>query len=196
MRRSKKDGRIGTLLFLIPILLVVALVAYALVGTSTFRNGTLTVEAQTSSTYYQSRPLNESVSISGMKGITPFTVSLAQGTYVVTFASASWFSSPPQRVVNVTGGTHSFVVGTYSPIPVHVSVSSNRFNATRIQAMHAVTPVVWENLVNDYTVITSTLTGEVIIPPLQNYTYVFQRTGTFYFSFPSDPTSNIAVEVV
>ena len=196
MARSKRNRRIGTLLFLIPIILVVAVIAYAVIGTSTFRNGTLTVEGQTSSTYYQSIPLNVSVNVAGAKGVTPFTISLPPGTYVVTYSSAHWFTSPPQRIVNVTGGTHSYAVGTYSPILVHVSINQDKFNATSIEAMHGVTPVVWNNLSTNYEVITSTLTGRIVIPPLANYTYIFQHAGTYYFSFPLTPGSNIEIKVV
>jgi hypothetical protein len=196
LAKGKRSRRIGTLLFVLPIILVLALIAYAVIGTSTFQNGTLTVDAQTSSTYYQSIPLNVSASVSGTKGTTPFTISLAQGTYVVSFSSVRWFDPPLQRTLNVTGGKHSFAVGVYSPILVHVSINQDKFNATGIEAMQGVTPVVWVNLSTNYEVITSTLTGRIIIPPLQNYTYVFQKAGTYGFSVPSNPTSNLVVTIV
>lgn len=182
MKGQKRRHRLGTLLFFIPVLLVLALVAYAIIDTSGLRNGTLVVKAQTSTRYYPAEYLNVSVSVAGRSGITPFTLSLPQGTYIVSFPAQRWFSSPPSRTVNVTGGGTSYVVGVYDPIPVLVSVSQSGFNVTSVTVLHKATPLTWVNPSPSYEVLTSSLTGRIIVAPLQNYTYVFQSIGTFAFS--------------
>ena len=196
MRGRKKGDRFGTLLFAIPIVLVIAVVAYAVIGTASFANGTLIVRAQTSDRFYPAEYLNVTVIAAGKSGTTPFTLSLPQGTYTVTFPSQRWFTSPPSRTVNVTSGGNSFVVGVYGPIPVPVSVSQSKFNTTKISVLHRVTPVVWINPTSAYDVISSNLTGRIIIAPMQNYTYVFQEPGSFSFTVVGSTSPALQVESV
>ena len=192
MKRRKGD-RFGTLVFLIPILLVVALVAFAVIETASFKNGTLIVKAQTSTRYSPSVNLNASVSVAGKSGVTPFTLSLPQGTYTVSFPTQPWVMSPPSRNVNVTSGGTAYVVGVYTPIPVSVSVAQGKFNRTSADVLHKVTPLVWVNPSSEDETITSSLTGQIVIPPMQNYTYVFRSQGTFAFSFVGIPSPELTV---
>jgi len=194
MKGRKKGRSLGTLLFFIPIILVVALIAYAIIDTSSFRNGTLVVNAQTSSRYYKAEYLNVSVSAAGRSGITPFTLSVPQGIYTVSFPSEHWFVSPPSRTVNVTGGGTSYVVGVYNPIPVIVSLDEGKFNVTTVTVLHEVTPLTLVNPSLNYEVVDSNATGRIIVAPLQNYTYVFQTTGAFEFSIfgTSSPELTVA----
>jgi hypothetical protein len=182
LKGRKKGDRYGTLVFLIPVILVVSLAAYAVFDATLSQDGTLIVRAQTSAKYYPTEYLNVTVSVTGKSGITPFTISLPQGTYTVTFPSERWFTSPASRTVNVTARSDSFVVGVYNPIPVTVSVNQTKFNTTAISVLHKVTPVTWVNPTNNYDVISSALTGRIIIAPMQNYTYVFQESGSYSFS--------------
>ena len=193
MKGRRKGSRLGTLLFLIPILLVVALVAYAIIGTTSFKNGTLIVKAQTSTRYYATEFLNVSVSVAGRPGVTPFTLSLSPGTYTVSFPAQRWFTSPQSKTVTVTPGGTAYAVGVYDPIPVSVSVGQSKFNTTSVTVLHKVTPLVWINPSSDYEVITSSLTGRMIIPPMQNDTFVFQYRGTFAFSFVGTPSPELIV---
>ena len=192
----KRKTRFGTLIFLIPILLVVALVAFAVVDTTSFQSGTLIVRAQTSSRYYQVEYLNISVSVSGKSGVTPFTISLHQGTYTVSFASERFFQTPQSRTVNVTARQTSFAVGVYDPIPVVVSVNQDKFNTTGIEVLHQATPVIWVNPSAVYEVISSNLTGRLVIAPMQNITYVFQNTGTYPFSVIGASSPELLVTAV
>jgi hypothetical protein len=196
MKGRSRNKRLGTMLFFIPIVLVLALVGYAIIDTTTFRDGTLIVRAQTSNRYYPVEYLNVSVSVSGKSGITPFHISLSPGTYTVRFPSQQWFTSPSSRTVNVTAGGTSFVVGVYNPIPVSVSLDQGKFNTSAVSVLHRVTPLIWINLSSDYEVITSDLTGRIIIAPMQNYTYVFQSQGTFAFSFVGISSPDLTVSAI
>jgi len=196
LKGRKNNPRFGTLLFLIPILLVVALVAYAVIDTTSFQDGTLIVRAQTSARYYQTEYLNLSVSVAGRSGITPFTLSLPQGEYTVSFSSDHWFTTPPPRNVNVTSRESSFAVGVYNPIPVVVTVNSSKFNATSVAVLHQATPMIWLNPSSEYEVISSNLTGRIIIGPMQNATYIFKETGAYAFSFVGGTSAELLVNAV
>ena len=172
------------------------MVVYAIASSTGLHNGTLIVEAQTSSTYYQSRSLSVSVSVAGTTETTPFNFSLPQGTYTVSFQTLQWYTTPASTSATVLGGGHSYAVGTYDPIPVFVSVNQDEFNATSVQVLHTVTPLIFVNLSAEYQTISSNLTGRIIIPPMQNYTYVFQKTGGFGFSFVSATSPNLLVTAV
>jgi len=196
MKARGKRTRFGTLVFLIPILLVAALVAFAVIDTTNLQKGTLIVRAQTSARYYPALALDVPVSISGKAGTTPFNLTLSAGTYTVDFPAQRWFVAPHPRTVNLTAGGTSYVVGTYSPIPVFVSVDQNHFNTTSVEVLRAITPVIWVNPSSNYEVISSSLTGSLFIPPLQNYTYVFRGQGTFTFSFVGVTSHELVVTVI
>jgi len=196
MKGRGKKSRFGTLVFLIPILLVVALVAFAVIDRISLQNGTLIVEAQTSAKYYPAQALDVPVSVAGKAGTTPYTLTLSAGAYTVNFPTTKWFVAPHSRTVNLTAGGTSYVVGTYSPIPVFVSVDQDHFNTTSIEVLRAITPVTWVNPSSSYEVISSNLTGRLFIPPMQNYTYVFSSQGTFAFSFVGTISHELVVTVV
>jgi hypothetical protein len=181
------------LLFFIPIVLVLALVAYAIFDTTTFRNGTLVVNAETSNRYYSVRYLNVSVSVSGKPGITPLTLSLSQGTYTVSFASQQWFRSPQSRTVVLGAGQTSYVVGVYDPNPVLIAINQGAFNASKVAVMHGFTPLILINPTPDYQVVSSSFTGRIFIAPFQNYTYIFQTRGTFAFSLVGTHSPELTV---
>ena len=196
MKGKGKNRWLGNLLFLIPLVLVVALVAYAIIDTTSFQNGTLIVEAQTSARYYPAQALHFPVSVSGVAGTTPYTVTLTAGTYTVNFPSEHWFVSPDSRTVSLPAGVTSYVVGTYDPIQVIVSVDQGHFNTSSIQVLHGITPVVWVNPSSNYEVISSDLTGRLSVLPLQNYTYIFSSQGIFTFSFAGTASPSLVVTAV
>jgi hypothetical protein len=193
--RRERRRRIGILLFLIPTIIVLAIVAYAIISAETFQDGTLYVGAQSSNRYYATQQLNVRVDVAGQVVTTPGNVSLAQGSYAVSFPTQPWYVTPPAKTVTVRAGQYSYAVGVYTPIVEVVSLAGGSFNSTSIGALHGVTPVVWVNPSSSYQVITSDLTGRVIIPPMQNYTYVFQQPGTFVFSFVPGPAPTLVVKV-
>jgi hypothetical protein len=169
------------------------LVAYAIIDATHSYSGTLVVRAQTSSKYYPAEYLNVSAFVSGQSRITPFTVTVAQGTYTVSFSGLRWFVTPQQRSVNVTSGVTSYVIGVYDPIPVVVSVGQNKFNSTSVTVLDRITPLIWTNPTSHSVVITSDTTGQISIPPMQNSTYVFQSQGTFSFSLVGSQSPKLVV---
>jgi len=195
LSRRTKRGRIGTILFFLPVLLLVVLVAYQIVATNTLQTGTLIVEAQSSSSYYTAMALNVHVTIGGQAGSTPLTLTLTQGVYTVTFSEQKWYATPPAKSVTISAGKSTYAIGVYDPIVEFVSVSQDQFNTTQLSAKHGVTPVAWVNHSSGYETIDSQVTGRVIIPPLQNFTYVFQAAGTFLFSMPLVSTPSLVVNV-
>jgi hypothetical protein len=191
----KNRRRIGTLLFAIPIILLVALVAYQIiVGTGT-QTGTLIVEAQSSDKYYSAIALRVPFTVGAQAGSTPMTLTLAQGSYNVSFSGVKWFVTPASKSVTVMAGKDTYAIGVYDPVVEVVSVSPDQFNTTRLSALHGVTPVVWVNHSGQDVVIDSGPTGRVIIAPSQNYTYIFQSAGSFEFSLPLTSAPDLVVSV-
>ena len=195
MSGRKKRRRIGTLLFLLPVLVLVTLVAYEIFASNNLQTGTLIVEAQSSSRYYQAVILKVPVTVGSQAGTTPVNFTLTQGFYNVTFSEHKWYVTPSARSVTVSAGKSVYALGIYNPIVEVVSVNQGQFNTTRLSAMHGVTPVEWVNPSSEYVVIDSDATGRVIIPPLQNFTHVFQSAGTFLFSMPLVSAPSLVINV-
>jgi len=192
-RRGKRRTRLETLAFLVPLVVVIALVIYGIYVATASQTGTLIVEAQSSGRYYSVRSLSVSVTVGTSAGTTPITLSLTQGSYTVTFSSLQWYVAPPPRSVTVLSGKDAYAVGVYEPIVEHVSVGGGQYNRTTLSVEHAVTPVVWVNPSNQDEVISSQLTGRVEIPPMQNFTYVFQQKGVYTFSIPLTNSPGLVV---
>lgn len=172
------------------------MVAYAVISGTGPPNGTLIVEAQSSSPYYTApRGLNVTVEVGSQQGTTPLTLTLSQGTYTINFPPMKWYVPPPARSLNVTKGKTSYAVGTYRPILDVVSVNQSMFNSSRITALHEVTPIVFVNPTSTDVVIYSSLTGTRVISTMQNFTYLFQRSGTYTFTLPLTTSPNLVVSV-
>jgi len=116
MKAKKGRNRFGTLAFFIPIALVVAVIAYAILSGTASPVGTLVVKAQSSGRYYTPVGLNASVTVGSMGGVTPLTLSLAAGGYQVTYSGLPWYSTPSARLVNVIGGQSAYAIGVYDPL--------------------------------------------------------------------------------
>lgn len=170
-----------------------AVVIYAIVSATGSPNGTLVVEAQSSGRYSRVISLGVTASINGQKAATPATLTLSQGTYSVTFSAVPWYVTPPPRVVVVPATKTSYVVGTYNPIEEFVSVDGGGFNRTSLSVLHGVTPVVWINPSSVDQVLYSPPMGNVDIPPMQNFTYVFPQEGTFVVYFPTGGSGSMDV---
>jgi hypothetical protein len=194
MKAKKRGKRFGALAFFIPIVLIVAVIAYAIISGTASPMGTLVVKAQSSSRYYSPVGLNASVTVGTRSGVTPLTLSLAAGVYTVTFSSLPWYSTPSAREITVLGGQSSYAVGVYDPLVRVVSIDQNRFNNTSLSAMHGVTPIVFVNHMSSSVVLESDLTGNIPIRSSQNFTYVFQGAGTFGFTL-SGNTQELTVVV-
>jgi hypothetical protein len=193
--KSKKRNPFGVLVFFIPIVLIVSVVAYAIITGTASPTGTLVAEAQSSSRYYFPIGLNVSVAVGTRSGVTPLTLFLAAGTYRVTFSSLAWYSTPSPRDVSVSSSRTSYAVGVYDPLVEAVSIGQNQFNNTRLSAMHGVTPVVFVNHMSSPVVLESDLTGNISIRPSQNFTYVFQNRGSFDFTLSGSASQALTVAV-
>jgi hypothetical protein len=179
MKGRRKRGRFGTLLFVLPIAIVILIVAYQFISETYFNSGTLVVEAQSSGRYYQSVGLNVSVNVDTRGGTTPLTLSLTQGTYTVAFPSVQWYSTPLPRTVSVLAGKTAYALGVYDPVVKIVSIEGGQFNSTTISVKHGVTPFVLINKMSDFAVVQGAPSGTIIIQSAKNFTYVFQNAGTY-----------------
>jgi hypothetical protein len=195
LKGRKKRGRFGTFLFALPIIFFAVVIAYQLISETYFNSGSLTVAAQSSGKYYQAVPLNVTASVGKQTGTTPFTISLTQGSYTVNFLPIQWYSTPASRFVSVVAGRNSYALGVYDPIVRGVSIESNQFNVTSISAKHGVTPIVWTNGMSSYAVIQGGPSGNIIIQPSQNYTFVFQSAGTYTFNLFDSRAPDLVVLV-
>jgi len=193
--KRRKGGRFGSLVFFIPVILVLVVIAYAVIAGSVSPVGTLTITAQSSGQYYPAVGLNATAKVGAHSGVTPFSLSLTEGTYTVTFATLPWYSTPAPRTADLVAGTTTFAVGVYDPLVRTVSISGDQFNNTRLTAMHGVTPVVWVNRMSQDVVLHSPVTGNVVVPAAQNFTYVFKAAGTFTFSIPASDSPELVIAV-
>jgi hypothetical protein len=157
------------------------LVLFALIFYVSTENGTLVVEAMSSSRYSTSVPMQVPVTVGSVHGTTPFNLSLAQGQYTVVYGAVSWFRTPPPRTLQLTGGKTTYALAEYLPVIRAMSISNNGFNSTSVSAYHGVTPVVWLNQGATVAVLQIDTVGNVIVNPSQNYTHVFDSKGTFGF---------------
>lgn len=195
MKARKKRGRFGTLLFALPIMIFVLVIAYQLISETYFNSGTLVVEAQSSGRYSSVMDLNVSVSLGTRGGTTPLTLPLTQGSYTVVYQSIQWYSTPQSRTVDVVAGKTSFALGVYLPIMKGISIESNQFNVTNISAKHSVTPIVMINRMSGYAVIQGGPADTIIIQPMQNYTYVYRNAGTYTLTLFGTGSPDLIVSV-
>lgn len=181
VKRSKRSRRLGTLIFFIPVVVVLALVVFAVVEAVFLNNGTLEVTAMSSGPYSSPVPLEAPASVNGVSMTTPFNLSLGQGSYTVTFGSLRWYNTPKPVSVTVPRGTIAYALGSYTPTVRHVALSGTTFNGTSTTALHGVTPVVWINTTGNDEVLESAQFSTRDILPGQSYAMVFPTSGTFTF---------------
>jgi len=180
LKPRKNTRRLGTLLFFIPIALILLLVVYGVLSSHLLGSGTLIVSAQTSNRYYPSVGMNVTAQVgTSYKGTTPLHLPLGQGTYLVQYSQTQWFYTPPERSITLVPGQTEYAVGVYDPIVRTILISSSMFNSTEVTAEHYITPVVFINQMRTNILIQSDPTGRVNISPSGNFTYVFSSAGTF-----------------
>jgi len=177
--RPPRKDRFGRFLFFIPVVIILAVVAFALWSTLAQTNGLLVVRAQESDT--ASTPLHATAAVDGMTLTTPFNLSLSKGSYEVNFQTLAWYTPPPPRTVALQAGGTAYAVGVYTPIVRRIAISGTAFNETSTTALHGVTPVVW---INEGPPLVLDIQGlnPVSLQTGQNYTHIFQAGGTFTFS--------------
>jgi hypothetical protein len=171
----------GRLLFFIPVIAVLVLVAFALVSVLFSASGTLVVEAMSSGRYSPSVQLHVVVSVGSSTGTTPFNFTLPQAEYTVVYGPINWYVTPPSRSLFVPNGKTTYANALYVPITRAITVTNGGFNSTFVTAMHGVTPVVWMNRGDAVVVVEVDTMGRIPLNPSQNYTTVFPYSGTFNF---------------
>ena len=186
--RKRRQGRLGRLLFILPIVVILIAVMYQIFSYYTVQQGTLVVNAETSNRYYPARLLNATISVAGVVRNTPTNLSLGAGVYTVTFSPLQWYHSPADRQIDVLAGRTAYAWGIYSPLVAVVEINQAGLNATKISALHGVTPVVWVNKTDKFTVLLGDVFNQAVINPGQNFTTIYQGAGTYGFSISG--TSN------
>ncbi|MDG6924647.1 MAG: hypothetical protein JRM96_01035 [Nitrososphaerota archaeon] len=176
MTRQRQRKKLGQLLFFGPIVALIIIVLLGFGSSIAGGSGTLVVRAQG----VQQSPgdyLHVSATVSGSSRITPFNLTLRQGTYTVSYAPLEWYRTPHPVSVTVIGGKTAYAVGSYVPTPVGVSIGPGGPNVTSATAEHNVTPIVWINRSTATVQISSPLFS-VPIPPGANHTSTFPTPGT------------------
>jgi hypothetical protein len=176
MKRTRRS-RLSTLIFLLPILVVVAVAAYQVLSYSSTQDGVLKVYAIDTR---NDNITGVSASINGMSVQLPYAGVLAQGDYTVTYSSVKWFITPSPKHVTVLGGRTAYAIGVYTPKPVNVAITQAGFNVSSVTVLHIITPLVITNTQSDYAVLTGLPgRGNVVLAPGQSFTASFNETGTF-----------------
>jgi hypothetical protein len=172
-RKSRYDARIGKLLFVVPAIIIIILVVYAFVQLNS--PGTLIVTAEDQNL----ASLRVPFTVNGNSYTTDASLSLSQGSYVVTFGTISWYYPPLARDVTITPGKTTYAVGSYVPETKFVLVTAIGFNVTTVAALHGVTPITWINPSNSLVTFSGGPFQQVRIEPGQTYTYTFATAQSF-----------------
>lgn len=186
-KKSRYNSTVGKLIFIIPLLVLGTVVVYTF--SVLHSPGTLIVTAESSACENavatsggSCPPLLVQVTVNGKSGETPWTQSLTQGTYTVTYSALTGYYTPAAKAASVTPSITTYAVGVYDPITRVVQVTNSGFNETSIQAIHGITPVVWTNPSSSAVTIRGSPTGSVTIQPGETYTHVFTAAGTYNYT--------------
>lgn len=180
-RKKKQGAPYANILFWLPIGVIVLLVIVALNAIVANQNGTVVVRAVTSGRYSPQALFSASYTIGSARGVTPTNISLGTGPYTVIFGSVPWFKTPPPKSFYLPGGKTYYATGVYDPVPKVIAITSQGLNATKVAALHGVTPVVWVNWGPSYVVLEFQDGTHFQINPSQNYTRVFDSPGNYSF---------------
>lgn len=173
------------MLFVVPFLIVAGVIVYQVFLAPS--NGTLTVEALAKGEYPQ-LGVEATVYYNGGEAVetqvTPFTLTVTQGLYVVAYAPAQGYHEVSEKGVEVGAGLHAYAVAEYIPISVEVACNGEVFNNTAAKAIHEVTPVVFANVSSQSIEISGQglPAGGVTIGPGDNYTQIYSSPGKYVFS--------------
>jgi len=166
----------------LPIAVIAGAIVYGVLYYNFLGNGTLTVSAYTDSKYLQQHPLAAWVLVGSTNESTPYTVSLAPGTYTAVFHPLAGFQTPAQREVAVIQGQNTYVTGLYRPYVEVIEYTRNGFSGNNTKIIHSVTPVIWLNTTDVYITLQVQSLGTFGVFPHSNATYVFPASGSFNFA--------------
>lgn len=193
MRKGKRKAPYANLIFWLPIVLVVVLVIFALTTLVLNQTSTVVIRAMTSGRYSPQVSLRASYTMGGVTGFTPSNQSVGQGEQTIVFGALPWYKTPSPLSFYLPGGKTYYATAVYSPILAGFAITSQGLNATKVTALHGVTPVVWLNQGSSVAILEFQDGSRALIPPSQNYTRVFSLPGDFTFGSLS---GGLAGEVV
>ncbi len=182
MKGRTRKPKWGTLAFVLPIVVVAGAVAYGVLSYSFVQTGNLTVSAYTDSRYFPQRSLTAWASVGPFNETTPYTVSLAQGTYAARFSPLPGFRTPASSQAVVIMGKPTYVTGLYRPYVEAIDYTRNGFSGNNTLIIHNVTPVIWFNTTDVYITLQVQSLGTFGVFPHSNATYVFPTSGSFNFA--------------
>jgi len=196
--RKSKSTPLGKVVFLLPILIIIAVVVYGYFQVTA--PGTLKVEALLVNKYLPAGSQNEtaqvSVTVGNTQGVTPLSLSLASGTYEVSFATILWYHTPPSKELNVENDHTVYATGAYDVKVDVIQITPAGFNTTSVTAEHGVTPVEWVNTSDSPVVFSALPSGTHTLNPSQNFTTIFSSSGDYQFTTSKGNSANSSGEVV
>ncbi len=190
MVSRKRRKLLGNLLFVLPLIVIIAISTYAFFEVS--QPGTLKIITYAQDKYVGpgqptqiGAPVTLYVNSNPRQYTSPATLSLKQGDYTVTFGQLNWYFTPSSRDVSVQPGQTVYADGVYQVIPRIVQCSQTGFNSTEVSAMHGVTPVIWTNPTSDPIVLVGQPFNRVVLNAGQNFTLVFPGPGSYAYGILS-----------
>jgi hypothetical protein len=188
-RKSRYNPTIGKLLFVIPVIVIIAVGVYAFVQLNT--PGTLVVRAEDQN----QKQLSAEFTVNGHQYVTPAKISLPAGSYTVDFYTLTWYYPPSTQDVTVRPGQTIYAGASYVPQVMFVQVTTTGFNTTSISALHGVTPVVWKNPSGATVDFTSGPFKGLYLNAGQSYSYTFSTAGKYAIMISSsNSTLDVQVE--
>jgi plastocyanin len=172
------------LFFFLPFVVIGGAAAYVWFSGALVGPGTLSVAAGSGGS-----PLVARFTVNGITGQTPANITLGEGTYTVVFTQLQWYATPPSDPVTVLTGITVYAYGQYNPVVDYVAVTDSGFNATRISALHGVTPVTWVNQSQSTVTLLSSSFAQTNILPGRSFTHVFASTGAYTVLLQGTTTS-------
>lgn len=179
MKRDRRGSKYGTLLFVIPLIVIFGIVAFTVYSDYTApTTGTLSVITLVHPYHQAEVKEAEQVTVDGSAMTAPLNLTVAPGSETVVFQPLNGYSTPSPRTVVVEAGKTAYAVAVYVPIVRVVGVETNSFNVTSVKAVQGVTPVSFVNISNQTVTIESLAFGLRAIDAGLNFTYVYQSQGT------------------
>jgi hypothetical protein len=176
--RRKPNRKLTVALFFIPVVIIGGVLAYAFVSyVFTPTTGTLYVAMEAAPYRAPIKFLQGTVGVDSTSVASPANLTLKAGAHTVIFPQVKGYLTPSARSIEVFAGKLAYAYGVYYPIKVVIIVTPQSFNATKVSAIHGITPVVWVNTSSQTVTLQGTSWNVASINPGGNFTYVYQDAG-------------------
>jgi hypothetical protein len=183
MKRRKR----GNFVFFIPIIVVGSLILFAYLHALATKNpelGVLVVRAQVQKSYAgsnQTLDIQVTFTLNGKTYTTPENLSLPAGNYSVIFQEKKGFQKPQSCTISIVPGYTTYCIASYIPIPQVINIFNGRFDQNKVFAYSGITSIIWVNKSGNSTVLYIEPIGRIILLPNQQFSYVFESDGIYYF---------------